>query len=241
MYLGLYGGMMRGGNTDSTVVVADAPIEAPPVVSHTWSAIAMHDEFWAPVEAKLRPGGLVLVNDTTFTSDVARRRHGAPRRRPPPSPPSSATRSAASMVMLGAFARDHRHRRRATRWSRRCAQSIPSYRTQHIAANERALRAGWDLLPANAFPAWESRACLKPNPDRTIKSRGTVTIDVEHCKGCDLCIPACPPGVLAMSTAVNHMGYRYPELLRRLHRLRGVPATCAPTSCSRCSASRRRS
>ena len=33
MYLGLYGGMMRGGNTDSTVVVADAPILAPPVVS----------------------------------------------------------------------------------------------------------------------------------------------------------------------------------------------------------------
>ena len=28
MYLGLYGGMMRGGNTDSTIVVADAPITA---------------------------------------------------------------------------------------------------------------------------------------------------------------------------------------------------------------------
>ena len=72
MFLGLYGGMMRGGNTDSTVVVADGPIEAPPVVSHTWSAIAMHDEFWAPVEAKLRPGGLVLVNDATFTREVTR-------------------------------------------------------------------------------------------------------------------------------------------------------------------------
>ena len=33
------------------------------------------------------------------------------------------------------------------------------------------------------------------------------------------------------------MGYRYPELLAGLHRLRGVPATSAPTSCSRCSAS----
>ena len=51
-----------------------------------------------------------------------------------------------------------------------------------------------------------------PDATKTIKSRGTVTIDVDHCKGCDLCIPACPPGVLAMSTAVNHMGYRYPEL-----------------------------
>ena len=46
----------------------------------------------------------------------------------------------------------------------------------------------------------------------TIRSRGTVTIDIDHCKGCDLCIPACPPGVLAMSVEVNHMGYRYPEL-----------------------------
>jgi 2-oxoglutarate ferredoxin oxidoreductase subunit delta len=45
-----------------------------------------------------------------------------------------------------------------------------------------------------------------------VKSRGTVTIDVNHCKGCELCIPACPPKVLTMSTAVNHMGYAYPEL-----------------------------
>jgi Pyruvate/2-oxoacid:ferredoxin oxidoreductase gamma subunit len=33
--------------------------------------------------------------------------------------------------------------------------SIPPYRTQHIEANERVLRAGWDLLPAGAAPAWE--------------------------------------------------------------------------------------
>ena len=37
-------------------------------------------------------------------------------------------------------------------------ESIPPYRTQHIEANERALRAGWDLLPANAHPAWERSA-----------------------------------------------------------------------------------
>ena len=44
-------------------------------------------------------------------------------------------------------------------------------------------------------------------------SRGTVTIDVEQCKGCELCIPACPPQVLGMSTATNRMGAHYPELL----------------------------
>ena len=30
MSLGTYGGTMRGGNTDSTVVVADEPIASPP-------------------------------------------------------------------------------------------------------------------------------------------------------------------------------------------------------------------
>ena len=44
------------------------------------------------------------------------------------------------------------------------------------------------------------------------RTTGTVTIDVERCKGCELCIAACPPNVLSMSTAVNSSGFRYPEL-----------------------------
>ena len=44
------------------------------------------------------------------------------------------------------------------------------------------------------------------------ESRGTLTIASERCKGCELCIPACPPRVLSMSTAVNENGFRYPEL-----------------------------
>ena len=46
----------------------------------------------------------------------------------------------------------------------------------------------------------------------TIKSRGTVTIDVDTCKGCELCITACPPRVLSMTSEVNQLGYRYPQL-----------------------------
>jgi 2-oxoglutarate ferredoxin oxidoreductase subunit delta len=44
-------------------------------------------------------------------------------------------------------------------------------------------------------------------------SRGTVTIEIDRCKGCELCIPACPPQVLTMSSEVNEAGYRYPELV----------------------------
>ena|GEM_PF-117632 len=43
-------------------------------------------------------------------------------------------------------------------------------------------------------------------------SRGTVSIDVERCKDCDLCVQACPPKVLEMSAEVNEMGYRFPVL-----------------------------
>ena len=48
------------------------------------------------------------------------------------------------------------------------------------------------------------------NADRS--SRGTLVIDIEKCKGCELCITACPPQVLVMSTDVNETGYRYPQL-----------------------------
>jgi 2-oxoglutarate ferredoxin oxidoreductase subunit delta len=45
-----------------------------------------------------------------------------------------------------------------------------------------------------------------------ITSTGTVVIDVELCKGCELCIDACPPHVLSMSETVNERGYRFPLL-----------------------------
>ena len=47
---------------------------------------------------------------------------------------------------------------------------------------------------------------------RTVLTRGTIVIDVEACKGCELCIEACPPGVLEMGRDVNSRGYRYPVL-----------------------------
>jgi 2-oxoglutarate ferredoxin oxidoreductase subunit delta len=43
-------------------------------------------------------------------------------------------------------------------------------------------------------------------------ARGTLVIDVDRCKGCELCITACPPNVLEMSSEVNELGYRYPLL-----------------------------
>jgi 2-oxoglutarate ferredoxin oxidoreductase subunit delta len=48
----------------------------------------------------------------------------------------------------------------------------------------------------------------------TVLTRGTLVIDTEACKGCELCIDACPPHVLVMTETIsNTRGYRYPELI----------------------------
>ena len=44
--------------------------------------------------------------------------------------------------------------------------------------------------------------------DATKRDRGQLRIDVEECKGCGLCIEACPPKVIGMSEQLNHYGYR---------------------------------
>ena len=63
---------------------------------------------------------------------------------------------------------------------------------------------------------------------RSVLTRGSVVIDVEACKGCDLCIDACPPDVLVMTThEVNGRGYRYPLLLPPGHVARLVVHTLA--------------
>jgi 2-oxoglutarate ferredoxin oxidoreductase subunit gamma len=151
-FFGIYGGMMRGGSTESTIVVADAPIESPPVVSQTWSAIAMHDEYWEPVERKLRRGGVVLVNDATFTRALPDDMHVE---RVP------ATELAAeagnplggAMVMAGVYSALTRLVGLEALIDAMRA-SIPPYRQQHIAANEIALRVGFGHPEPGAYPAW---------------------------------------------------------------------------------------
>ena len=44
------------------------------------------------------------------------------------------------------------------------------------------------------------------------KIKGLVVVDVERCKGCGVCIAACPCNVLALASSVNVKGYNYVEM-----------------------------
>lgn len=158
LMFGVYGGAMRGMNTDGTVVVGDSPLQSPPLVSHTWSAIAMHDRYWAPVAPKVRDGGLVVVNDATFEASLDERYRSI---RIPATEIAAeiGNELGASMVMVGAFvALTGIIGLDAAIAGMR--ESIPSYRAQHIAANEGALRAGFDRVDEMAAPAWSTEAVV---------------------------------------------------------------------------------
>lgn len=45
----------------------------------------------------------------------------------------------------------------------------------------------------------------------TAVDRGSVTIDVDECKGCGLCVEACPPRVLRLSANLNRFAYHPAE------------------------------
>ena len=72
---GSYGGMMRGGNTDATLVVADDRVESPPTVGSAWAALVMHHEYAAPTLRRVRDGGVVLVNTTVWEGAIDRANH----------------------------------------------------------------------------------------------------------------------------------------------------------------------
>ncbi len=44
------------------------------------------------------------------------------------------------------------------------------------------------------------------------KLHGHIKIDIENCKGCELCTSECPQGSLKMSDKINKKGYHYAVL-----------------------------
>ena len=157
MWLGTYGGTMRGGNTDATIVIADQAILSPPMVSRAWSAIVVHPRFFEPFRDKLRSDGVVVADGDLMEGEL-----GVGAARVIPVPATTIAREhdaakAASLVLLGAYAMVTGIVSPES-LDRALEDSLPSYRKDSLEANRRALAAGRAALPALDAPAWASDA-----------------------------------------------------------------------------------
>lgn len=66
-----YAGLMRGGQTEASVVFDRSAVRAPSVLGSTWSAIVMHHEYWDQVRARIEPGGVVILNTSVVPAALA--------------------------------------------------------------------------------------------------------------------------------------------------------------------------
>lgn len=145
-----YGGEMRGGQTEASVVVADGPLKTVPILESTWSAFVMHPKYWDGVAARLRSQGVVVANTTVGTvppgdyeltsipaGDIAA---------------DVGSAMSAGFVLLGAFCVITGMASLESAIDA-MKQLVPPYRTQHIAVNESALRSGAAAAATHKAPA----------------------------------------------------------------------------------------
>ena len=149
-------GEMRGGHSQATVVVGDAPLRSLPVVAQAASMLAMHPKFSERVTERLRPHALVVFDSSLFDSQLqglALNAVGIPASQIAGDLGAPMT---AGFVLLAAF------NAIASVVSSNslllAMQSIvPAYRRQHLEANARALQAGHEAgqqQAESARPIW---------------------------------------------------------------------------------------
>ncbi len=153
MLFGSYGGMMRGGNTDATIVVGDGPVLAPPTVPAAWSSIVMHHDYWGFVRDRLRPGSLVLVNSTVFRGELVRDGLHVVDVAATDLAVDAGNIVAATVVMVGALSA-LTGLVSLDALLEAVPQALPPYRTKHIETNQAALHAGHAAVETDRFPAW---------------------------------------------------------------------------------------
>jgi Pyruvate/2-oxoacid:ferredoxin oxidoreductase gamma subunit len=155
MSLGTYSGTMRGGNTDSTVILGAEPISSPPIVTRSWAGIGAHPRYWDGVRAKLRSGGIAVWNEDLFGAGADA---GAARAVPVLATTLAARLGAAqsaALVLVGALAGATGLVSLASLIAA-MEESLPPYRREHAPRNADALRAGFDAAPRDLACAWSA-------------------------------------------------------------------------------------
>ena len=150
---GSYGGMMCGGNTEATLVVADSAVEAPPTVGSAWSAIVMHHDYSGPTLRRLRSGSVVLVNSTVVDREIDRDEYVVADVPATDLAVELGNIMAASMVMVGAYSAVTKLVSLDSLIDA-VVDALPSYRARHVTLNQDALRAGHAAAPDVHVDAW---------------------------------------------------------------------------------------
>jgi Pyruvate/2-oxoacid:ferredoxin oxidoreductase gamma subunit len=161
---GSYGGMMRGGNTDAELVVADDRIAAPPTVGSAWAAVLLHPDYADPIVSRVRPGGLALRNSVLWDRRLERADIEVVDVPATDLAVEAGHVMAAAMVMLGALA----GLTALVELDGLCVAvraCVPPYRQQHLELNDRALRAGAAaVVPSSAYQAWPTVSTAGSHP-----------------------------------------------------------------------------
>jgi Pyruvate/2-oxoacid:ferredoxin oxidoreductase gamma subunit len=156
MAFGMFKGTIRGGSSESTVVVADDEIVAPPIVPSVWGIVALHGEGLPKLAAKVEPGGVLLRNASLVPEPPWPRVHAI-------ALPVTALAEAmgqvmgAGMIALGGFAAATGLVGLAS-LEAALGEVLPPHRRQLVDTNRRCLARGADAVAAlgeaGAVPAW---------------------------------------------------------------------------------------
>ena len=155
-----YGGEMRGGRSFTSVVIGPGPLRSLPVVERADLALVLHEKFWEESDHLLQPGGLAFVEAAFFDAVVQKSAATEPTRRFASLRGLDCAKAAGSamgggLALLAGFCA-HTGLARIDNLVSVMAEITPPYRQQHIASNERAIRAG--AAEAPRFSALESAA-----------------------------------------------------------------------------------
>lgn len=158
---GSYEGMMRGGSTQATLVLATDHVASPPTVHRADAAVVLHHEHSDDVVNRVVPGGLILHNHGTAHAE-------RPDCRILDVPAADIAIDlghvmAASMVMIGVLAATtglvtETHLQQAVE------ESLPSYRREHVERNVTAIGAGFAWAATHTSPPIPSTPATPATP-----------------------------------------------------------------------------
>lgn len=152
MLFGSYGGMMRGGNTDTTIVLGHTVPDVPPVAPSAWAGLVMHHDYLEPLAERVTPETVLYVNSSVVPPEVFAEHPVVVRLPVLDEAQELGATMAASMVLLGALCRGT-GLVGLPALTEAVAGVIPPYRRQHVELNCRAIEVGFGLSPV-VTAAW---------------------------------------------------------------------------------------